>query len=74
MKRIAEHLAAIKILREADVKGSGTIGAYHAWRVAPLMARTLLMHRIVTTQESTHQKYQLHKIFLKSPCSDECHM
>jgi hypothetical protein len=27
-KRIADHLAAIKILREAGLKGSGVIGAY----------------------------------------------
>jgi hypothetical protein len=45
--RIADHLAAIKILREVGVKGRGVIGVYHAWRVAPLMAHALLMHRIV---------------------------
>jgi hypothetical protein len=27
-KRIADHLAAIKILREAGLKGSSVIGAY----------------------------------------------
>jgi hypothetical protein len=46
-KNIADHLAAIKILREADVRGSRVIGAYHVRRVAPLMARTLSMHRMV---------------------------
>jgi hypothetical protein len=46
-KRITNHLAAIKILREADVNGSGVIGAYHARRVAPLMAFMLPMHRMV---------------------------
>jgi hypothetical protein len=46
-KRIADHLATIKILREGSVKGSGVIRAYHARRVVPLMARMLLMHRMV---------------------------
>jgi hypothetical protein len=46
-KRIADHLTAIKILREAGMKGSGVIGVYHARRVAPLMAHALLMHRMV---------------------------
>jgi hypothetical protein len=41
LKRIVDHLAAIKILREDSVKGSGVIGAYNARRVAPLMAHTL---------------------------------
>jgi hypothetical protein len=47
VKRIADHLAAIKILRDGGVKGSGIIEAYHERRVAPLMARVLLMHRMV---------------------------
>jgi hypothetical protein len=47
LKRITDHLVAIKILREASVKGSGIIGAYHARRVAPLMARVLPMHRVI---------------------------
>jgi hypothetical protein len=47
VKRITDHLTAIKILREADMKGSRVIGTYHARRVVPLMARTLLMHRMV---------------------------
>jgi hypothetical protein len=47
VKRIIDHLAAIKILRDGDVKESGVIGAYHVRRVAPLMARVLLMHRMV---------------------------
>jgi hypothetical protein len=47
VKRIADHLAAIKILREGDMKGSGVIGAYHARRVVPLMACTLPMHQMV---------------------------
>ena len=38
-KRIQDHLAAICILKERGVKGSGIIGAYHMRRVAPLMAR-----------------------------------
>jgi hypothetical protein len=46
-KTITDHLATIKTLRKADVKGSGVIGEYHARRVAPLMAHALLMHRMV---------------------------
>jgi hypothetical protein len=47
VNRIVDHLAAIKILRDGGVKGSGIIRVYHARRVAPLMARTLLMHQMV---------------------------
>jgi hypothetical protein len=47
VKRIADHLAIVKILRDGGVKGSGIIEAYHVRRVAPLMARALLMHRMV---------------------------
>jgi hypothetical protein len=44
VKRIADHLTTIKILRDGSVKGSGIIGVYHSRRVAPLMAHALLMH------------------------------
>jgi hypothetical protein len=47
LKRIVDHLAVVKILREDGVKGSGVIGAYHARRVAPLMARALPMYQMV---------------------------
>ena len=43
-KKIQDHLAAIQILKERGVKGSGIIGAYHMRRVAPLMARALPLH------------------------------
>ena len=39
-KHITDLLAALHALKERGVKGSGIIGAYHARRVAPLMART----------------------------------
>ena len=29
------------------MKGSGIIGAYHAWRVAPLIRRVLPLHMMV---------------------------
>ena len=29
------------------MKGSGIIGAYHAWRVVPLMARVLPLYQMV---------------------------
>jgi hypothetical protein len=47
VKKITDHLATIKILKENSVKGSGAIGAYHARRVAPLMACTLLLYWMV---------------------------
>jgi hypothetical protein len=40
-KRIKDHLAALQILKERGVKGSGIISAYHARRVAPLMSHAL---------------------------------
>ena len=40
-KRIKDHLAALQILKDRGMKGSGIIGAYHTWRVVPLMSRTL---------------------------------
>jgi hypothetical protein len=63
-KRIIDHLATIKILRKASVKGSGVIGAYHARRVAPLMDRTLPMQRMVpvTQLEGT--------VLVKGPLAD----
>ena len=46
-KKIKDHLAALQILKERGVKGSGIIGAYHTWRVAPLMRRALPLHMMV---------------------------
>ena len=46
-KKIQDHLAAVRILKERGVKGSGIIGAYHAWRVAPLIRRVLPLHMMV---------------------------
>ena len=43
-KKIQDHLAAIRILKERGVKGSGIINAYHARMVAPLMRRALPLH------------------------------
>ena len=40
-KMIKDHLAAFQILKERGVKGLGIIGAYHTWRVAPLMSCVL---------------------------------
>ena len=36
-KKIQDHIAAIHILKENGLKGSGVIRAYHTRRVAPLM-------------------------------------
>ena len=43
-KRIKDHLAALQILKNRGMKGSGIIGAYHARRVAPLMSRALPLY------------------------------
>ena len=43
-KRIKDHLTALQILKDRGVKRSGIIGAYHTWRVAPLMSRTLPLY------------------------------
>jgi len=43
-KKIQDHIAAIHILKENGLKGSGVIGAYHVRRVAPLMTRALPLY------------------------------
>ena len=43
-KKIKDHLAALQILKERGMKGSGIIGAYHTRRVAPLMSRALPLY------------------------------
>ena len=43
-KKIQDHLTALQILKGRGVKGSGIIGAYHTWRVAPLMSRALPLY------------------------------
>ena len=52
-KRIQDHLTAIRILKERGVKGSGIIGAYHTWRVVPLMRRALPLHMMAPGCHST---------------------
>lgn len=42
-EKIADHLAAISVLRGSGLKGAGVIGAYHASGVAPLMRCALLL-------------------------------
>ena len=46
-KRIKDHLAALQILKERGMKGSGIIGAYHTWRVTPLISRALPLYLMV---------------------------
>lgn len=43
-KRLASLLGAIAYLNGHDLCGAGVIGAYHSRRVAPLMARELLLY------------------------------
>ena len=42
-KRMRDILEAIASLRSHDLHGASVIGAYHVRRVAPLMARALLL-------------------------------
>jgi len=46
-KNLNDLLAALQTLKDRGVRGSGIIGAYHARRVAPLMARVLPLHQMV---------------------------
>ena len=46
-KHLSDLLSALHALKERGVKGAGIIGAYHARRVAPLMARVLPLHQMV---------------------------
>jgi hypothetical protein len=43
-RKFRDHLAAIVRLKQHGLKGTGVIGAYHTRRVAPLMARALLLY------------------------------
>ena len=52
-KKIQDHLAVIQILKERGVKGSGIIGAYHAWTMAPLMRHALPLHMMAPGCHST---------------------
>jgi hypothetical protein len=45
-KRRLRDLDAVMLLRSGSVHGADVIGAYHARRVAPLMARTLLLYEM----------------------------
>ena len=46
-KKNQDHIAAIHILKENGLKGSGVIRAYHARRVAPLMMHALPLYAMV---------------------------
>ena len=43
-KKIRDHIAAIHILKENGLKGSGIIRAHHARRVVTLMTRVLPLY------------------------------
>ena len=47
-KKIQGQLTALQILKERGMKGSGIIGTYHTWRVAPLMSRALPLYLMVS--------------------------
>lgn len=46
MKKIQDHVKAIRLLREHGLNGVGIIRAYHQGWVAPLMVRALALHRM----------------------------
>jgi len=43
-KRMCDLLEAIAFLKTHSLRGAGVIGGYHARRMAPLMARVLLLY------------------------------
>ena len=43
---MCDILDAIVFLKNHNLRGAGVMGAYHARRVAPLMARALLLYRM----------------------------
>jgi hypothetical protein len=45
-RRLGDLLKAIALLKHHDLHATGIIGAYHARRVAPLMARVLPLHQM----------------------------
>jgi Putative gypsy type transposon len=47
LRKIEPHLAAVKVLRERGLTAAGVVGAYHARRVAPLMARAFPLYGMV---------------------------
>jgi hypothetical protein len=46
-KKLVDHLRAIALLRDHGLRGTSVIGAYHARRVAMLMARALSLYEMV---------------------------
>lgn len=46
-KRLASLLAVIRQLKAEGLTGSGFVGAYHARRVAPIMARIYPLYQMV---------------------------
>ena len=46
-RRLDHILNALRTLKEIGLSGAGVIGAYHARRLAPLMAREYLMYQMV---------------------------
>jgi len=46
-KRIKDNLTTLQIQKDRGVKGSGIIGAYHTWRVTPLMSHVLPLYLMV---------------------------
>ena len=50
-KRMCDTLEVVVSLRSHDLHGAGVIGAYHARRVAPLMARALPLFEMMPVVE-----------------------
>jgi hypothetical protein len=45
-KKPTDHLKAIALLKDYSLHRASIIGAYHVRRVAPLMARALLLYKM----------------------------
>jgi hypothetical protein len=52
MRKIHDHIATITRLKQHSLKGAGVIEAYHARRVAPLMAPSAPLIGTVLAQEA----------------------
>jgi hypothetical protein len=46
-RRLGDLLKAITLLMRHGLHTTGIVGAYHATRVVPLMARALLLHQMM---------------------------
>jgi hypothetical protein len=53
LRTVNNHLVAITLLKQHDLRGTSIIEAYHARRLAPLMARTLPLYEMTPDTQLT---------------------